>query len=288
MLLTAFIENHYFPHNPSTKPGTIRLHKIAIKKLGQFLGRPPTLDDLNNDTIGKFLLQCMQSGLAPATVNTQRSKLLALWRHANTMGLIRLGPLVKQIKEPDRLPTALTVDQLNQLILNFDNVQGETGGLSNSSILRACFAIQFYTGARIGEVRQLEWRDISGNTITFRAEIRKCGRRSLVRTVPQTAIRTLDGLKKKDRRIFPELTQNKIAIIYGRLFDLAQVDRPKFKTSHLLRSTHATLVNLAGGDASASLGHCSPATTQKSYLDPRFGTSEFTGFLPDLSWPDVG
>lgn len=284
MTLSEFFEDKYLAHHPGSNGGTIRLYRIVLKKFGQFLGSRPTLDDLQNDKVGLFLSAELRSGLKPATVKGERAKILALWRHANLIGLVAIGPLVAEIKEPEKLPTALTVPQLNQLILAFDSLRGSTGGLPNCDIVRACFAIQFFTGARIGEVRQLHWSDIASNVITFRAEIRKGGKRSLVRSIPADALDQVERLRGKRVQIFPGLSENKAAILYYRLFEQAKIDRPQHKTSHLLRSSHATYVHQSGGNATDSLGHSSNDVTRRCYLDPRFAAVGFSDLLPDLEW----
>ena len=287
MLLQDFFESHYLAHNPSTSPKTIVLYRNTFRLFGQWLGRRPVIADLDNVTVGKYLADLYRSPRRPATVNKERAQLLAVWRMAHTLGMVRLGPLIKKLKEPESTPTALSIDDLKQLRLSFDRLEGSTSRMPNKSIIAACFDLQYTTAERIGAVLQLRWDDVdfTNRSVTFRAEVRKCGTRGIVRTVPAFALRSVEALRpwNSSDEIFPGMYgTTKIHLLYNRLFKRAGVSRPKGKSSHLLRSTHATYLNLAGGNATESLGHSSPDVTRKSYLDPRFDQKNYWEMLPDL------
>lgn len=284
MLLIQFFHDHYLAIKPSTSPRTVTLYKATIRKFLQHLGRDPVLEDLENTVVGRYLSTLHRSDLRTATVNKERYQLLAMWRLANRLGLVSTWPLVESFTEPERLPTALSVSQLKQLRLTFDQLNGKTGGLPNSDVIRAVFGVQYVTAERIGAVSQLKWTDVTGDTITFRAETRKGRRKAMIKAVPAWLLQELEPLKaSKSELLFPGCYgTTKLHTLYARLFKRAGVARPKGKSSHLLRSTHATFVNSAGGDATQSLGHASDVTTRKSYLDPRYDMAEFWKMLPDL------
>jgi integrase len=284
MLLSCFFETHYLPYNPSTASKTIKLYQHSFRMFGLWLGHAATLDDLQNEIVGKYLSHLFRSELKPASVNKERSQLLAVWNHAHKLGMVRLGPLVKPVKAPETIPTSLTVDDLRKLCNSFDKLLGSTRGVENRLLIRAAFLLQYVTAERIGAIVQLQWSDIKGQQISFRAETRKCGTRSIVRTVPAYVIAALNAIRiVKSLFVFPEQKTSKLLLLYDRLFKRAGIDRPKGKSSHLLRSTHATFLNLAGGDATGSLGHQSSGTTRKSYIDPRLTQTEFWKLIPSLN-----
>ena len=223
--------------------------------------------------------------LSPATINKERYQLLAMWRLANRLNFVKTWPLVEPVREPERIPTALSVKQLKQLRLTFEKLKGETGGIPNADVIRAVFGIQYTTAERIGAVSQLRKSDINGNVIVFRAETRKGGRKAMVKSVPDWLLDELKPLYVDDGPLlFPGCHgTTKLHLLYDRLFDRAGVRRPKHKLSHLLRSTHATYVAQSGGDATQSLGHASDVTTRKSYIDPRLNAVEYWRLLPDLN-----
>jgi len=284
MLLIQFFRTEYVKYRPGTSERTVTLYCATITKLERHLGREPTLADLNNDTVGLFIAALQRSKLSTASVNKERDQLFAMWRLANQLSLVTTWPLIKRLDEPERIPKCLSVDQLKALWATCSKLKGETGGIPNEDVIRAVFAIQYTTAERIGAVSQLEWTDIEGTTICFRAETRKGKKRANVKTVPQWVIDTLEPLKVVDSALlFPDTHgKTKLHLLYDRLYDRAKVRRPKGKSSHLLRSTHATFVDLAGGDATKSLRHASDATTRKHYLDPRKSDEDFWRLLPEI------
>lgn len=289
MLLLEFFIEEYLAHKPDTSKKTVLLYRNTFRQFGQWLGEPPRLEHLTDRNVGRYMSDLMQAGRhRPATINKERTHLLSLWRFANLKGFIRLGPTVQPVKVPETIPTALTVPQLKQLRLTFDQLEGETGGIPNSDFLRACFGIQYATAERIGAVLQLRFEDIFQDVITFRAETRKGGKKPIVKQIPGWVAKDIDRIRNPKRdRIFPiePTNRTKIHLLYQRLFERAGVPRPKWKSSHLLRSTHATLLELNGGDATKSLGHSSRETTIKSYLDPRHKPDDSFRQLPDLELP---
>ena len=281
MTLTRFLDDYYFPFRPATSGRTIKLYRNTLRKFGQWLGHPATIDDLTNPTVGKYLAALNVSGLRPATVAKERSQLLAIWRDARNEGLVDRGPRIQQVKVPEPIPRALRVSELKQLWLSFDKLQGSTGGNPNSDLLRAVATIQLTTAERIGAVSQLEWSDISENVVTFRAETRKGGRKSILKQLPGKALENLELLHRDSSRIFPGCHgTTKLFTLYSRAFKRSELEVPKGKTSHLLRASHATYVQIAGGDAAKSLGHSSRATTDRHYIDASFDPDDNWKLLP--------
>lgn len=283
--LAAYLKLIYLPTRPGTSARTIELYGGSIKAFKQHLDHEPTLSDLSDEVVGKFLEARVAQDLSLHTVNKDRAQLLAIWRHARLIGAVATGPTVKKLAAPRRIPKALTVDQLKKLQAAFGTLHGSTGGIPNSDFLRACFAIQFATAERVGAVLDLRFSDVTGNVIAFQAETRKGGRRAMVKQVPDWVLVDIERIKTPTRdRIFPieKSNRTKIQTLYDRLFKRAGVERPKGKNSHLLRSTHATLIWLAGGNATKSLGHSSREVTKRHYLDPRFKPDDSCKHLPPL------
>ena len=283
--LTSFLDKHYYPCQPGLSWRTKKEYKTTVDKFARYLNRAPMLADLNNQTVGTYFAALYQIGQSKGTIEKERAQLLTFWRHAHTLGMLVAGPLIQPMTVGERIPTALSIDQLKKLRKAIPLLEGSWSGISKAELMRACFSIQYATAARIGEVLALRFDDIQGRVISFRAETRKFGKEPLVKSVPAWVIEDIERIQKPKRdELFPlgKGAVVKFAHLYGRLFELADVPRPKGKSSHLLRSTHATFVWLAGGDATTSLGHASEDTTRKSYLDPRFKPDSSYEFLPDL------
>ena len=284
--LERFYREFYLGCNPATSPRTIKLYGCTLKKFAKHLGRTPLLADLNNQIVGAYLAELRRAGgLSIASVNKERNHLLAMWNLAKKLDMIRVGPVINPFVEPLRIPKALTVEELKALRASFDKLGGHTGPLRNKDLIRAIFAIQFATAERIGAVTQLRFDDIDNNVITFRAETRKGRRLPKVKKVPDWVVEDLSPISRPERDLlFPGCHgKTKVHLLYDRLFKYAGVTRPRGKSSHLLRSTHATWLWINGGDATYSLGHSSAAVTEKHYLDIRHKPDTSYLGLPDIS-----
>lgn len=278
MLLETFFERNYLEINHQLASRSITLYRYTIRKFGQHIGKPAELDDLTNANVASYMRSFIDAGLANETANKERSNLLALARAARDDGLIQKVPRVKPFARSGRIPTALHVAEVNQLLDACDIlVEPER------QLFRFLIATQYATAERIGAVLQLQWTDIANRFITFRGETRKCGTRSIIKSVPQYVIDSLEAIRTNDLFVFPRMKgTGKMLLLFDRLFKRAGVPRPKWKSSHLLRSTHATFLNLAGQDATESLGHANSSTTKKSYLDPRMKDAHYWTFLPSI------
>ena len=285
LLLSEFLDRHYYTTRPGLSPKTRKEYGTSVRKLERYLDRPAVLADLNNQTIGTYFAALAGAvSQSKGTVIKERAQLIAFWRHAHTVGMLVVGPLIQPIRAPDKIPTALTLDQLKLLRKTIPSLSGKLAGVEWSLLVAACFSIQYATGARLGEVIALRFDDIQNGVVTFRAETRKFGKEPIVKRLPAWMLDDIKALRSPKRSLVftSECSVERFAYQFKKLFNLAGVPRPKGKSSHLLRSTHATMLWLAGHDATASLGHSSEATTMKAYLDRRFKPDESFSFLPDL------
>ena len=282
--LRDYYRNQYLATFPDASPRTIQIYGCSFRKFERFLSREPLLADLSNQTVGRYVAHLKTTDTSVGTINKELNHLSAIWRHAHTTGQLTIGPLLKTLPVPEKIPKALTVDELKRLRLALRNMKGRTFGLPTGDVLRACFSIQFATAERIKAVLLLRFDDIVGNVITFRAETRKGGREPMSKEVPGWVLADIDTIRNPNRPlIFSNMhTDCRVFNLYDRLFKLAGVDRPKWKSSHLFRATHATLLWMAGANASDSLGHSDSATTRKSYLDRRFKPDQSHLKLPDI------
>ena len=282
--LRDYYHKRYLATFPNASPRTIQIYGCSFNKLERFLGRDAMLADLNNQTVGQYVARLKTTDTSTGTINKELSHLKAIWRHAHTVGQLKLAPLIKPLPVPEKIPKALTVDELKRLRGSLAKLRGRVFGLPACDILRACFSIQFTTAERINAVLQLRFDDIVGNVITFRAETRKGGREPLVKEVPGWVIKDIERIRNPERDLLVPVKPGSTSVLrlYDKLFKLAGVDRPKWKSSHLMRSSHATLLWMAGQNASSSLGHADSATTRKSYLDRRFKPDQSHLQLPNI------
>jgi integrase len=225
----------------------------------------------------------VDGGLSVYSANKERSQLLALARSARDDGLVDRVPRVKALPQPERIPTALKVEQVEQLRMACEILKSP-----ETQQFRFLISLQYSTGERIGACLALEWSDIACDQVVFRAENRKGGRKTMVKKLPRYALRDLDRVPKLDQKKIFNWRENSTLPFtrLRRIFRAAKVDVPKGKLSHLFRSTHATQLKLAGGDPAEALGHSSSAITKRHYIDPRF--FESSERVPDLGDLEAG
>lgn len=82
--LLRFLEEAYVPQRMAdSSPSTVTQYRKTLDQFGWFLGSDPTFDNLDKDTVERYLSWLKQSlGHANRTVNRYRAELLAIWRHA--------------------------------------------------------------------------------------------------------------------------------------------------------------------------------------------------------------
>ena len=78
--LLYIMENEYFPAKSKIASETTeRQYKYTATRYSKFLGRRATLDDLTDQSLGKWMRQVRKYGLAMATINGYVTKLRAFW-----------------------------------------------------------------------------------------------------------------------------------------------------------------------------------------------------------------
>lgn len=270
MLLESFLADVYVPLRlRGRSPESVRLLRHAITQFGRWLGRPATLDDLDDLVVSRFLM-ARASRLAPDSVARERSGLLALWNVAQGRGLVRLRPCVAPELIPERTPRGFTADELAALVASCREARGWVGPVPADVWFAGLAGTLFYSGERISavlRVPRLNWRR---PWLDVPAEARKGRRKPMVHELPPDVADLVDRIANHDGP----------TVFWWRASDTALRKRWKVITRraglgdgrdvqfHALRRSFASHLTAAGGDAREGLGHASERTTRK-YLDPR-------------------
>ena len=275
MKLKEFFREEYEPRRLRGSNGcTARLYGFTIASFGRFLERPATLDDLNDKAVLRFLT-ARGGEVSRYTVEKERSQLLALWRLAFHLGMVNRWPDVPPSKLPRRNPEALTIDEVRRLVTAADELAPAWGTLVR---------VAYETGERIAAILALTPRDIRGRRILFRAETRKFGVADNLATVtPETAARLAALIELGNPKVFP---MKDVHYWWHVIIGKAGI-HPRARRCgwHMLRRTAASHLKAAGGDPQKLLGHASPVTTVRWYLDK---TITDTGPPPCDLLPSVG
>jgi integrase len=261
-------------------------YRQNIAALERFLTRPATLADLTDDCVTAFLgwLQGTptkgDSTRSPATVNTVRKQILALWRYAARKRHVEEFPDVAKAKEFKRIPSAWTIQEVGRLIETVRTIEANdradakmAGEIRAGDWWTALILTIYDTAIRIGAALQLRVSDYNRQTHVLRvpAEFQKQGADQVFKVSDQTAaaLCVLIDADPKRELLFP-CPVSKCALYYNldRMLEAAGLPSTRRDKFHKLRRTSATLAELFVGRGTAThhLGHSGPGVTA-AYID---------------------
>jgi integrase len=267
MTLESLLTDLYAPLR-GIEPRTIEIYRFTLRAWAALLGREPTLDDLEELAVAKFLAHRLRER-SVATAAKDRAQCRALWEFASRRGLVSRWPQIRPIRVPERVPQAWLTDELQRLLEAAGERHGTIAGVPASAFWRAAILVCYETGCRIGELLGLEWRDVSAAGILFRAENRKGKRRDIFRPISPEVAEALQAIRRDRDEVFAwDRCYANLWRHLGMICKAAGLPDDRLSKFHRLRKTHASYAAAAGLDAQRLLDHSSPATT-RAYLDPR-------------------
>ncbi len=302
-LINQFVD--YLRNERHFSPYTARCYGADLRQYVEYLGSPDTpraasaaaaaelegltelsgaigdkLTQADPMVVRAFLSYLDQFGYSPATTARKIATLRSFYKWMNKRSIIEANPmlLIRTPKQTKRLPKAITVEQVEQLLSAPDN--RDTLGARDRAILETLYS----TGVRVSELVDLNRNDLdhAGQTMHVRGKGKK------ERIVPlgshaMAAIRHYMTLLEPDAR-FAELRQqsmvtNAVALFVnkngGRLSSrsvrrkldkyLKEAGLDPAISPHTLRHSFATHLLDNGADLRSVqelLGHQSLSTTQ--------------------------
>lgn len=277
--LETWIFNRYLPRNLEVRDEKTRKnYGHAFYAFARFLGRPPELPDLNDDTFAEFVNWLhVTCGLAETTVNGYAAKLKAFWDWAARRGHIECFPTVGRIAVPERLPVAWREDELVKIFNGCRSQRGWVGDVPAWRFWTAIHAWWWCTAERAGATfaMRVEHLRLDDGLAVLPAGIRKGKLKAKVHYLwpdlvfmlrsmlpPHTKPRELvfDWDAHWDRGTF----YNRYDAMLRRL----SLPHDRHRKPQAMRVSHASWLSISGGDPTRALGHDDPATTRKSYIDP--------------------
>lgn len=269
MTLTEFLHGTYVPLRlRGRSPRSVQLLAIAERRFSEHLGRPATLADLQDLVLARFLT-ARAAQVGPHSVERERTGLLAMWRLAADLGLVKGRPTIGPTPLPRRNPTAWTQEEIERLLAAADGLGYYVGPVPARIWFRALVSLLWESAERISAVLAVEAADLVGTTLVMRAETRK-GKRS--DRVVQLSASTAALLVKAHDPARPELLHWPACrgTLYNRWHALARAAGLDAKRScfHQVRRSVATAYLAAGGNPTALLDHADARTT-KAYIDRR-------------------
>jgi len=228
-------------------------------------------DDVTADVVADWLRSLVEAGRSPATVNTRRKCLLLLIGDRD----------VPKLPEPERLPEAWTVDQVERLVAECRAVEGffQANGLKRSIWWSALAITAYWTGARIGALLAVETADVDLAARSMVARRRKTRKEKLY-WLPDQAVAAVAPLYDPAReRLFPwPHCRRHLWTVFRGIVERAGLPSSTrgMDLFHRLRRTNVSYTAANGGDdmARRQAGHDSARLTRRHYIDPRIARQE--------------
>jgi integrase len=290
MSLSNFFESVYRPLRLLNRSArTLTLYRATIAGFEKHLKRPAEIGDLNDLTVANYLQTLLERRLAPATVNKERSQLIAMWNLAAKKRLVHEFPTLMPVHQPRKQPEAWTAEEIWRLRMSCNMEPGQYNGVKASLWWSAIHHVLYATGERITAVLKSEWSHIKEGFIVFPAENRKGAKMPNLCRLPQECLESLRLIESPARKLvfhWP-YSETYIYVVYSRILKRAELTDGPTAKFHKMRRSHASHLKAAGGDPTASLGHANPAVTAR-YIDPRLINSGVAEKLPNFSGFKVG
>jgi integrase len=292
MKLIDLFQNFYRPLRlRGRSPATARLYGCTIRAYARYLDRDPTVADLDELALAKYL-EHRAGQVAALTAEKERTQLVALAGLAFERRLIEVRPNVPPGLIPDRVPHAWSLEELRRLLaaaadpMTFVSRNGRpplfrrpgaAGQATDEHRLRSRFFVALVpalweTGERIGAMLGARVEDYQRPHLVVRAEARKGRKRDrLYRLTAATCDRVEELVAGRTAGAVFDWPMNRTYLWreFGRVVKAAGLDGRERVRFHQIRRSAASHFAAAGGDACQMLDHSSPRITSKWYLDPR-------------------
>lgn len=261
-----YLRDRYIPSRLDLKRSSAHQLIVAVNLLDRFAGRSVSLSELTPELITSFLRWLGESGRSPRTVNSRRSAIVTIWRHAARKGFAPRFDHedVPRRKLPRRHPTAWKPEEMSAIVSHLDRAW-----------LKTLAMFIYETGCRLNSAALLTWNNWNprSRTMQLPTETAKTGLEQFVRVSESTAARIeLLRLGMSDK-IFP--CPNDRRPIWRELkaaCKAAGLPHTRRDLFQKIRRTTATWTAVATSvdQASRQLGHTSTRMTVENYIDPRF------------------
>lgn len=252
---------------------TIKAYKADLTLLSDYLDETysTTIDQANHSMIRSWLVNELNKGNSPRTVNRKITTLKSFFKFAEKEEAIKQNPTLRltSTKTSKSIPSFVTVDEMNNL-LDKSKFSNDYSGIRDKLMVE----IFYSTGIRLSELINIKLRDIDFN----KKQLKVLGKRNKERLIPLTKelVNSLEKfleirqsmtlihpsyllLTDKGRKLNPTLvykTMNKL---------ISSVTSLKKTSPHILRHTFATHMLNNGADLNVIkelLGHASLSATE--------------------------
>jgi len=286
--LAEFLTNWYIPARLGIARSTQEQYAIAVAVLDEWNGAPVRFSELTTHLFRRFLADYLKSRSA-ATVNSKRRAILTLWNAAVEEGFCEPPGKIATAAEPQRLPEAWTIDQVDALVVACRAVKGEfPTGIRRGPFWSSLVIVTYWTGARVSTLRSTRSADVN---LADRYLVTRQGktRRDRLHWLPDQAIAAIAAHYDAGRDLvwpWPHCRRH-FWRSFRKIVEQAGIPSEPGRRDlfHKLRRTNLSYTAaLAGPDAARrQAGHADYKTTERHYIDPRIAKQpSAVDFLPPL------
>ena len=300
MQLKELLIDRFAPHKDLCDR-TVAMYVATLARLRDFLGREPTVDDLEDLTIAKFLRwrRVTQHSkwklISPASLAKDSAHIRTLWnwlakkRWKRSDGEMIEFPDYARPKVPKCVPKAFKAEELAKLVETARHRKGQIHGKPAAWYWVTKIQAMFQTGERIGAVLEIRWSevDFERHTLTFLAATRKGHRETITRPITPELAKML-ALQKgaPGERVWPWREDREALSVYPSLKVLCRCAGVEYKPFHSIRKSTASYLKRAGISARKQLGHSSEEMAEAHYYDEEItGRESNLDYLPDIDQP---
>lgn len=282
---------------------TVGLYSHTLDRFRDFLGREPTLDDLEDLTVAKFLrwrattVHFAPRGLvSPASVAKDSAHIRTIWNYCAKKRMCRSDgemlefPDYSRPKVPKPRPVAYKIEDLRALLRAARHKRGSIAGVPAPWYWMTKIRAMYETGERIGAILQIRWAevDLPGRSLTFLAATRKGQRETITRAISADLARAMAMQQRApEELVWPWLQARSLHSAYGGLKLLCKAAGVPYHPFHSVRKSTASYLKRAGKSAKTQLGHASEEMAEEHYYDPTItGVESALDYLPPLDLGD--
>ena len=284
---------------------SVTMYESTLDRFRDHLGHEPTLDDLDDLKVAKFLrwrgttVHDQRRGLiSPASLAKDSAHLRTIWNWCARKRMKRAdGELIEfpdysRPRVPKPVPKAYKADELSRLVAHAKCRKGYVKGKPAAWYWTTKIQAMFQTGERIGAMMEIRWSevDLERHTLTFLAATRKGHRETITRPITPELSKMLAAQKgAPSERVWPWLDDREMLSCYASLKVLCRVAGVDYKPFHAIRKSTASYLKRAGISAKKQLGHSSEEMAENHYYDEEItGRESNLDYLPDINGKDSG
>lgn len=272
--LRDFLKTVYVPSRLELGRDSVRQMEISIGRLEAWAGRTLTLADLDEDLLRQFLAS-YRADHSPATTNSKRCQLLALWRCAWEEEYLESPPRAGKIRRAKAEPNiveAWSAEEVGRILDAAAQTPGAICGILASAWWESLIYVFYDTGERRGAMMKTAAADLSlaGGWIVFRQRKTKAPRWCPLSTEAIAACRAVYDPARPLMWPWP-FTREWLDKSFKAILRRAGVafGRDRGGCFHKLKRSSGTLVEANGGDGARHTG-TTRTVFERHYRDPRF------------------